>query len=50
MCVGFSVYGAVVCLKYDDGDLVFVSKSDFDRAFACMISCPKADIIRDFGL
>ena len=50
MCVGFEIIGDVVYLKYDDGDRVPVSKSDFDRVFGCMVSCSKNEIIRDFGL
>ena len=50
MLIDFVIDGSVVILHYADGDCVTVSKSDFDRAFACMVSCPKDIIARDFGL
>ena len=50
MLGGFEILGDLVFLKYDDGDQVMVSKADFDRAFACMVSCPKNEISRDFGI
>lgn len=42
--------GSKVRLEYEDGTEVFVSKTDFDRAFGCIVSAPKADIIRDFAI
>lgn len=35
-------------LEYSDGDIVFVSKADFDRAFGAIVSADKNDVIRDF--
>lgn len=37
-------------LVYSDGDVVFVSKKDFDRAFGAIVSADKHDVIRDFAL
>jgi len=42
--------GDKVRLEYEDGTEVFVTKTDFNRAFGCIVSAPKADIIRDFGM
>jgi hypothetical protein len=39
-----------VRLLYDDGSEVFVSKTDFNRAFGCIVSAPKSAIIRDFAI
>lgn len=46
----WKIKGDKVKLVYEDGTKVFVSKTDFDRAFGCICSAPKADIIRDFAL
>lgn len=40
--------GDNVRLVYKDGSVAFVSKTDFDRAFGCIVSAPKADVVRDF--
>lgn len=40
--------GDRVRLVYRDGTVAFVSKTDFDRAFGCIVSAPKADVVRDF--
>lgn len=40
--------GDNVRLVYRDGTVMYVSKTDFDRAFGCIVSAPKADIVRDF--
>lgn len=37
-------------LEYSDGTEVYVSKADFDRAFGCIVSAPKASVIRDFAM
>lgn len=42
--------GEKVRLVYDDGSEVFVSKTDFDRAFGCIVSAPKSAIARDFAI
>ena len=41
--------GERVRLEYEDGTEVFVQKTDFDRAFGCIVSAPKSDIVRDFA-
>lgn len=41
---------AKVRLLYNDGTEVFVSKKDFDRAFGCIVSATKEEIIRDFAI
>lgn len=41
--------GDKVRLAYKDGSEVFVSKTDFDRAFGCIVSASKADVVRDFA-
>lgn len=42
--------GDKVRLEYEDGTEVFVTKTDFNRAFGGIVSAPKADIIRDFAI
>lgn len=42
--------GDKVRLAYVDGTEFFVSRKDFDRAFGCIVSAPRDDVIRDFGL
>lgn len=44
------VMGKRVKLIYQDDSELFVSKTDYDRAFGCIISAPKADIERDFAI
>ena len=39
-----------VKLVYDDNTTVYVSKEDFDRAFGCIISLSKEEVIRDFAI
>ena len=46
----WKIKGDKVKLIYEDRTVVFVSKVDFDRAFGCICSAPKADIIRDFAI
>ena len=46
---GWETIGAMVKLTYDDGEVVRVSKDDFDRAFGAIITADKADVIRDFA-
>ena len=46
----WNIEGDKVRLTYRDNTVVFVRKTDFDRAFACMVSCPKSDILRDFAI
>lgn len=42
--------GNSVILKYSDGDIVFVKKSDFNRAFAAIVNATKEAVIRDFAI
>lgn len=42
--------GDCIRLVYEDGTVLFVSKIDFDRAFGCIVSAPKSDIVRDFAI
>lgn len=37
-------------LEYTDNTVVYVTKEDFERAFGCIISSSKEDVIRDFGI
>lgn len=46
----WSYVGDKVRLAYADGVEFFVSKKDFDRAFGCIVSAPRNDVIRDFAL
>ena len=39
-----------VKLVYEDNTIVYVSKTDFDRAFGCIISASKDEVIRDFAI
>lgn len=39
-----------VKLVYEDNTTVYVSKADFDRAFGCIISLSKEEVIRDFAI
>lgn len=42
--------GDKVRLAYEDGSEVFVAKTDFDRAFSCIVSAPKSNVVRDFAI
>lgn len=42
--------GDKVKLEYKDNSIVYVKKSDFDRAFGCIISATKDVVIRDFAI
>lgn len=42
--------GDKVRLQYKDDTVVLVKKSDFDRAFGCIVSSDKDTVIRDFAL
>lgn len=39
-----------VKLVYEDNTTVYVSKEDFNRAFGCIISLSKDEVIRDFAI
>ena len=42
--------GDKVCLEYNDGENVFVHRSDFNRAFGAIVNASKEDVIRDFAI
>lgn len=42
--------GDKIRLVYEDDSVVFVAKKDFDRAFGCIVSTSKANVVRDFAL
>lgn len=42
--------GSKIKLTYEDGDVLYVNKPDFDRAFGAIISADKEAIKRDFAL
>lgn len=46
----WTIDGARVKLTYSDESSFYVDKTDFDRAFGCIISGDKKDIQRDFAL
>ena len=37
-------------IKYSDGDIIYVSKVDFDRAFGAIINADKESVKRDFAI
>lgn len=39
-----------VKLVYDDGEILFVKKTDFDRAFGTIINAEKDAVARDFAV
>lgn len=39
-----------VKLTYEDDTVLYVRKADFDRAFGCIVSANKSDVVRDFAL
>ena len=40
----------LVKLLYSDDDVVYVRKTDFDRAFGAIIGADKEAVIRDFAV
>lgn len=42
--------GDRVKLEYSDGDIVYITRKDFKRAFMCISSLTKEEVIRDFGI
>lgn len=42
--------GDKVKLEYQDDSIVYVKKTDFDRAFGCIVSATKSEIVRDFAI
>lgn len=46
----WKIEGDKAVLYYEDGTKLFVNKTDFDRAFGCIISATKAEIERDFAI
>lgn len=39
-----------VKLVYDDGDVLYVTREDFNRAFGAIVSADKHEVIRDFAI
>ena len=39
-----------VRMTYNDGETIYVSKSDFDRAFGAILNASREDVIRDFAI
>lgn len=46
----WSYVGDRVSLEYSDGSEVFVSKSEFDRAFGAIVNASKDEVVRDFAI
>ena len=46
----WKIEGDIAVLTYDDGDIVTVKKTDFDRAFGAIINATKEEVIRDFAI
>lgn len=42
--------GNRVKLVYSDEDVVYVTKTDFDRAFGAIVNAEKHEVIRDFAI
>lgn len=42
--------GDRVKLLYQDDSILYVKRTDFDRAFGAIVSAEKKDIIRDFAI
>ena len=42
--------GDKVKLVYEDDDIVYVFKVDFDRAFGAIVSATKEEVLRDFAM
>lgn len=45
-----TIEGDKVKLTYSDGNFLYVTKKDFDRAFGCIIALTKAEAQRDFAM
>ena len=46
----WKILGKKVKLTYKDRTRLYVKKTDFNRAFGCILSSPKCDIKRDFAI
>ena len=46
----WNILGDKAHLLYDDGTELLVKKSDFNRAFGCIVSATKAAVTRDFAI
>lgn len=46
----WDIIGDKVHLTYEDGSELLVKKSDFNRAFGCIVSATKAAVTRDFAI
>lgn len=42
--------GDRVKLLYSDDDIIYVTRTDFDRAFGAIVSAEKHEIVRDFAI
>lgn len=42
--------GDRVRLHYEDGSVLHVKRSDFDRAFGAIMNAPKENVLRDFAI
>lgn len=42
--------GDKIKLIYEDGDILHVNTPDFNRAFGCIVSATKDEVIRDFAI
>ena len=46
----WEIVGDQVRLSYEDGAEFFIRKTDFDRAFGCIVNGKKDEIRRDFAI
>lgn len=46
----WKILGKKVKLTYKDRTRLYVKKTDFNRSFQCMLTCPKSVIKRDFAI
>lgn len=46
----WNIVGDKAHLTYEDGSELLVKKSDFNRAFGCIVSATKAAVTRDFAI
>ena len=42
--------GDWVRLTYEDGSVIHVKRTDFNRAFGAIVSASKEDVLRDFAI
>ena len=46
----WKIVGEIAHLTYEDGSRLLVKKSDFNRAFGCIITATKDIVDRDFTI